>query len=245
MLEWLRREAPRCRRYGSVCTGAFVLGAAGLLDGKRATTHWRFARALARACPAATVEPDHIFIKDGSTYTSAGVTAGIDLALALVEEDFGRALALTIAREFVVFLKRPGGQSQFSRQLEAQFADMPAIHSLQQWVMEHLRENHSVEELARRVHMSPRNFARVFRRETGMTPARFVEAARVEAAQLLLEGSELPIQTIAARVGFENTNGLRRAFLRQRGVGPAEFRHSVNGAPTSRSQKSPGWKPGT
>jgi len=244
VLDWIRRTAPRCRRVGSVCTGAFVLGAAGLLDGKRATTHWRFARTLARVHPRVTVEPDSLFVKDGLTYTSAGVTAGIDLALAMVEEDLGRALALRIAREFIVYFKRPGGQSQFSRQLEAQFADLPAIHTLQQWVLEHLREDHSVERLAQRVHMSPRHFTRVFRRETGVTPSEFVEVSRVEAARLLLEDTQLPIQTVASRVGFGSTNALRRAFLRQRGLGPAEYRHSLNGAPSSRSQKFAVRKPG-
>ncbi|WNG40679.1 GlxA family transcriptional regulator [Archangium violaceum] len=244
VLEWTRREAPRCRRHGAICTGAFVLGAAGLLDGKRATTHWRFTRALAHTHPRVTVEHDSLFVRDGSTYTSAGVSSGIDLALALVEEDFGRKLALSVARELVVFLKRPGGQSQFSHQLAAQFSDLPAIQGLQQWVIDHPREDHSVERLARRVHMSPRNFARVFRRETGETPAGFVEAVRVEAARRLLESTELPIQTVADRVGFGNTNGLRRAFLRQHGTGPAEYRHSVKGAASSASQKSRGRKPG-
>lgn len=245
VLDWVRRMAPRCRRVASICTGAFVLGAAGLLDGKRATTHWRFTRELARAHPRVTVEPDSLFVKDGPTYTSAGVTAGIDLALAMVEEDFGRMLALRIARELIVYFKRPGGQSQLSRQLAAQFADLPALHTLQQWVLDHLREDHSVERLARRVHMSPRNFTRVFRRETGVTPSEFVEGARVEAARLLLEDTELPIQTVAARVGFSSTNALRRAFLRQRGLGPAEYRHSLNGAPSTKSQKLGVPKPGT
>jgi transcriptional regulator GlxA family with amidase domain len=244
VLDWLRRTAPRCRRVGSICTGAFVLGAAGLLDGKRATTHWRFTRELARTHPRVTVEPDSLFVKDGPTYTSAGVTAGIDLALAMVEEDFGRTLALRIARELIVYLKRPGGQSQFSQQLEAQFADVPAIRTLQQWVLDHLREDHAVERLARRVHMSPRNFTRVFRRQTGMTPAEFVESARVDAARLLLEDTNLSIQTVATRVGFGNTNALRRAFLRRRGLGPAEYRHSLNGAASSRSQKWALRKPG-
>ena len=169
---WLRRRAPRTRRYGSVCTGAFFLGAAGLLDGMNATTHWQHAAELAERFPAAKVVPDQIYVQDGALYTSAGVTAGIDLALKLIEDDHGRDLALTVARRLVVFLKRPGGQSQFSAHLAAQIADEGKIRSLQHWILDHLSHDLSLESLAGRVAMSVRNFTRVFQGETGTTARR-------------------------------------------------------------------------
>jgi transcriptional regulator GlxA family with amidase domain len=221
---WLRRRAPRTRRYGSVCTGAFFLGAAGLLDGMNATTHWQHAAELAERFPAAKVVPDQIYVQDGALYTSAGVTAGIDLALKLIEDDHGRDLALTVARRLVVFLKRPGGQSQFSAHLAAQIADEGKIRSLQHWVLDHLSSDLSLESLAARAAMSVRNFTRVFQGETGTTPADFVEMARVDAARRLLEESETALQRVAPRCGFSSPDTMRRAFLRRIGTGPSDYR---------------------
>jgi transcriptional regulator GlxA family with amidase domain len=224
LIAWLRRQAPRVRRVASVCTGALLLAEAGLLDGKRATTHWSWCGRLKRQYPRVEVVPDAIFVEDGGLYTSAGVTAGIDLALALVELDWGREVALGVARELVVFLKRPGGQSQFSRHLAALGPVPRPIRELELWVLENLAGELSVEALADHVHMSPRNFARVFRRETGLTPAKFVEAARVEEARRRLEETRLTTAAIATGCGFGTPESLRRTFLRHLGVGPAEYR---------------------
>lgn len=228
---WLQAQARSARRIGSVCSGAFVLAAAGLLDGRRATTHWGSAQRLAAEHPQVQVEPDSIHIRDGNIYTSAGVAAGIDLALALVEEDHGRELALKVAREMVVFLKRPGGQSQFSAHLAAQTAAQTAapdgrncIREIQEHVLGHLRGDLSVPALAARAGMSERNFARVFRAEAGMTPAAFVEAARIDAARRLVEESALPLKSLADRVGYANLDGFRRAFVRRLATTPAEYR---------------------
>ncbi|QDW42210.1 helix-turn-helix domain-containing protein [Bradyrhizobium sp. KBS0727] len=221
---WLRRRAPKTRRYGSVCTGAFFLGASGLLDGMSATTHWQHAAELAERFPAAKVVPDQIYVQDGALYTSAGVTAGIDLALKLIEDDHGRDLALTVARRLVVFLKRPGGQSQFSAHLAAQMADEGKIRSLQHWILDHLSLDLSLVSLASRVAMSVRNLTRVFQDETGSTPADFVEMARVDAARRLLEESETPLQRVASRCGFGSLDTMRRAFLRRIGTGPSDYR---------------------
>src|ERR1700737_247143 len=221
---WLRRRAPKTRRYGSVCTGAFFLGAAGLLDGMNATTHWQHAAELAERFPAAKVVPDQIYVQDGALYTSAGVTAGIDLALKLIEDDHGRDLALPVARRLVVFLKRPGGQSQFSAHLAAQIADEGKIRSLQHWVLDHLAHGLSLDSLASRVAMSVRNFTRVFQGETGITPADFVEMARADAGKRLLEESDTPLQRVASRCGFASPETRRRAFLRRIGIGPSDYR---------------------
>jgi transcriptional regulator GlxA family with amidase domain len=208
LLSGLRRLAPRARRIGSVCTGSFILAAAGLLDGRRATTHWMWCRALATRFPNVLVEPDPIFVRDGNVYTSAGVTAGMDLALALVEEDLGR----------------PGGQSQFSAQLAAQAADRQPLRELQAWIVEHPGGDCSVPALARRVAMSPRNFARVFLRETGLTPAHYVERVRVEAARRRLEESTDGVDAIAGHCGFGTAETMRRAFLRHLRVAPSDYR---------------------
>ncbi len=224
LLRWLRRTAPRVRRLGSVCTGAFLLAAAGLLDGRRATTHWRWCRQLAQQYPKVEVDPDPIFIRDGGVITSAGITAGMDLALALVEEDFGRAVALWIARHLVLFARRPGGQSQFSVLLELQAADREPLRDLQAWVAGHLDEDLSVERLAGRVHMSPRNFARVFRRQVGWTPARFVERLRVEAVRRRLEETDAGLARLARECGFGSPDSLRRSFVRVLRVAPADYR---------------------
>ena len=224
LLAWLRRMAPRVRRLGSVCSGTFVLAEAGLLDGRRATTHWSACDRLAARYPAIRVESDPIFVRDGNVYSSAGVTAGIDLALALVEEDHGRELALRTARQLVVFLKRPGGQSQFSAQLAAQSAEREPLRELQAWITDHPAADCSVRALARRVAMSPRNFARVFLREVSLTPARFVETARIEAARRRLEESADGVEGVAARAGFGTAESMRRAFLRTLGVPPSAYR---------------------
>jgi transcriptional regulator GlxA family with amidase domain len=225
LLAWLRRMAPRVRRLGSVCTGTFVLAAAGLLDGRRVTTHWAWCTALAEQFPAVRVDPDPIFVRDGDVWTSAGVTAGMDLALALVEEDHGRDLALETARQLVLFLRRPGGQSQFSAQLAVQAADREPLRGLVAWIAEHPDGDLSVPALARRVAMSPRNFARVFAREVGKTPARFVEASRVEAARRRLEESADGVDQVAARCGFGTAESMRRAFMRTIRVSPTAYRH--------------------
>jgi transcriptional regulator GlxA family with amidase domain len=221
---WLRRRAPQTRRHGSVCTGAFFLGAAGLLDGHEVTTHWQHAAELAERFPAARVIPDQIFIKSGVLWTSAGVTAGIDLALKLIEEDFGHEIALSVARRLVVFLKRPGGQSQFSAHLAAQVAAEGRIQAVQHWILDHLPLDLTVKSLASRAAMSVRNFTRVFQEETGITPADFVEMARVDAARRLLEDTDKPLQRVASSCGFANPDTMRRAFLRRIGTGASEYR---------------------
>lgn len=230
LLAWLQRTAPRVRRFGSVCTGTFALAAAGLLRGRRVSTHWGSAARLQRQYPDITVDADPIFVKDGNVYTSAGVTAGMDLALALVEEDCGRDVALAIARALVLFLRRPGGQSQFSAQLSVQAADREPLRELQAWVMDHLDADCSVPKLAKRVAMSPRNFARVFTGEVGVTPARFVETVRVEAARRRLEESTDTVEQIAARCGFGSAEGMRKAFLRTVRVAPSAYRSRFRAA---------------
>jgi transcriptional regulator GlxA family with amidase domain len=224
LADWTAEAAKRSRRVASVCTGAFVLAKAGLLDGRRATTHWASCGDLAARYPAIQVERDPIFVRDGNVSTSAGVTAGMDLALALVEEDLGRKVALEAARWLVVFLQRPGGQAQFSAQLSAQAAGRAPLRELQSWIPDHLDEDLSVPALARRACMSDRNFARAFRRETGRTPGAYVEAARVERARIALETGDLPVETIAAQAGFGTVETMRRAFRRQVGVSPIEYR---------------------
>jgi len=221
---WIRSQASAVRRIASVCTGAFVLAAAGLLDGRRAVTHWNSVGRLAAEHPRANVEPDAIYVKDGKLYTCAGVSAGMDLALAMVEEDHGRALALRVARELVMFLQRPGSQSQFSALLAAQAAEKSEIREVQDYVLAHLNADLSVPTLAARARMSERNFARVFRAESGMTPAAFVEKARIDAARRLIEGGELPLKRLAANIGYANADAFRRAFVRRIGVGPREYR---------------------
>jgi transcriptional regulator GlxA family with amidase domain len=226
---WLRRHAPRSRRHGSVCTGAFFLGAAGLLDGFSVTTHWQHAGELAERFPAAKVVSDQIFVEDGPLWTSAGVTAGIDLALKLIEDDHGRDVALAVARRLVVFLKRPGGQSQFSAHLAAQVATEGRIQTIQHWILDHLPLDLTVKTLAARAAMSVRNFTRVFQEEAGMTPGDFVEMARVDSARRLLEDTDKPLQRVASSCGFANPDVMRRAFLRRIGTGPSEYRERFRG----------------
>lgn len=224
VVDHLRRISPSCRRVTSVCTGTFLLAAAGVLDGRRATTHWQFAAQLAQMFPTVDVDPDPIFVRDGHCWTSAGVTAGIDLALALVEEDFGRDLALTIARLMVVFMQRPGGQTQFSPQLTMQPAARRPIRELQHWILDNLKGDISVEALAARVGMSPRHFSRVFRREAGCSPANYVEATRIDAVRRMLETTDLGLKAIAKECGFGTVETLHRSMKRVLGVTPGDYR---------------------
>lgn len=220
---WLKHIASRVRRLISVCTGAFLLAECGLLDGLSATTHWDFCERLAETYPKINVEPDRIFIKAGTIATSGGITSGIDLALALLEEDLGSELALLVARYLVMFLKRPGGQSQFSAYLVSE-AVRPELKELQAWILVHLTEDLRVEQLAERMCMSPRHFARYFLQETGLTPAKFVELARIDAARHYLLSSQLPIETVADKTGFNDPERMRRAFIRKLGVNPKDYR---------------------
>jgi transcriptional regulator GlxA family with amidase domain len=224
VVRWLQRMSRRVRRIGSVCTGAFLLAAAGLLANRRMTTHWQWCAVLRAAYPDVIVEPDRIFVRDGAVYTSAGITAGMDLALALVEDDHGADVALQIARELVLFLRRPGGQSQFSTALTLQGAPTASLRELQAWLVDHLHQPLTVEQLAERVSMSPRNFARVFLRDMGLTPARFVERLRVDAARRRLEETGETLEDVCVQCGFGSVDSLRRAFVRVLGTRPQEYR---------------------
>jgi transcriptional regulator GlxA family with amidase domain len=224
IVDWLRQVARAARRYGSVCSGAFFLAAAGLLDGKRVTTHWAVAERLAEAYPAIAVEADAIHLRDGRLRTAAGVTAGLDLALALVEEDVGRDIAMKVAGQLVMFFKRPGGQMQFSRKGESLPAGRSALQEVQRFIAANPSSDHSVASLAARSSLSPRHFARLFRSEVGVTPAAWVEAARVAAARSMLENRRGSPKQVAVQCGFANADTLRRAFVRHVGVTPAEYR---------------------
>lgn len=231
LTDWLVLHGPRAGRLVSVCTGALLLAAAGLLDGRRATTHWAYCEKLARDHPAVTVDPEPIYVRDGHVATSAGVTSGIDLALALVEEDLGRDTALTIARHLVVFLRRPGNQAQFSAQLAAQTARREPLREVQQWITEHPGGDLSVEALAARARLSPRHFARSFQAETGMTPGRYVDRVRLEHARRLLEDTADGIEEISRASGYGTPEAMRRAFVKALGTAPAEYRRRVCPAP--------------
>ncbi len=222
--DWLRATAPRTRRYGSVCTGAFYLAAAGLLNKRRVTTHWGVAAQLAQAYPAAIVDEDALYIRDGKLRTAAGVTAGLDLSLALIEEDLGRDVAMKVADQLVMFFKRPGGQMQFSRKGGALPAGRSVLQEVQRFVAANPAAPHSVASLAGRANLSARHFARLFHNEVGVTPATWVESARVSAARRLLEDGREPPKQVAADCGFANADTLRRAFVRHVGVTPAEYR---------------------
>ncbi len=230
IVDWISRTAPRVRRIASVCTGAFLLAEAGLLDGRRATTHWYWAEEFAAAFPDVTTDADAIFVRDGKVWTSAGITAGMDMALALVEEDHGREAALDIARNWVMFLKRPGGQSQFSSFLPRQQSSNRSIIALQDWMMDNLDADLCVERLADRLCMSPRNFARLFVAEVGIPPGRYVEELRLQAARKHLESTSIPIDAIAAISGFGNAERMRRTFVRRLKVNPQQFRSRFQGA---------------
>jgi transcriptional regulator GlxA family with amidase domain len=223
LVDWLRQRARQARRVASVCTGAFLLAASGELDGRRVATHWSVCAELARRFPALRVESDPIFVRDGKAWTSAGVTAGIDLALALVEQDLGRRVALAVARYLVVFLKRPGGQAQFSAALSLQTAD-DRFGALHEWIKSHLANDISLPVLASRAGMSERSFSRHYAEATGLTPARAVERLRVEAARQLLSESRLPVKRISQRCGFGSEETMRRSFLRLLAATPQDYR---------------------
>lgn len=225
LVEWIKVNAPEIRRVGSVCIGAFVLAEAGLLRNRRATTHWMNCQELRSSYQDIDVHPDPIFVKDGNIYTSAGASAGIDLALALVEEDHGPEVALTIARYLVLYLRRPGNQSQFSNLLNQQLSSKKPIRDLQLWITGHLQENLNVENLASRLAMSPRNFARVFHIETGFTPARYIEKLRVESGRRFLEETRLSLDEIAEKCGFGSSDTMRKAFLRHLDTSPSYYRN--------------------
>lgn len=224
LVAWVARVAPRTRRLVGLCTGTFLLAAAGLLDGRRATSHWLFCDELTRLFPKIQVERDPIYVRDGAIYTGVGASAGLDLALALVEQDVGRRIALDVAKREVFFLKRPGGQAQFSVQLSAQIAEREPLRDLQMWIADHPHADLSVDALARRAAMSPRHFCRVFVREVGMTPGRFVERVRVEAARRLLEDSARGVPEVAVACGFGSAETMRVAFRRALGVSPKIYR---------------------
>ncbi len=222
--EWLTRMSVNTRRIGAVCVSAFLLAEAGLLNGRRATAHWKFGRELAARYPGVRVEHDPLWVKDGNIYTSAGVSAGIDLALAWVEEDCGAGLAHEAARELVLFLRRPGGQPQVSVSLATQASEMTSIRELQIWIAEHLGARLSVEDLADRMVMSVRNFERVFTREVGITPSQYVLQMRVEAARRQLERTDRGLKQVASATGFGSVDLMRRAFIRLLGITPRRYR---------------------
>jgi transcriptional regulator GlxA family with amidase domain len=226
---WLRAAAAASRRYGSVCTGAFVLAQAGLLDGKRVTTHWAVADRLTEQFPTMTVEADAIHVQDGKVWTAAGVTAGMDLSLALVEEDLGRETARKVASQLVMFFKRPGGQTQFSSKGEAVPVGRSALQEIQRYVAAHPAEDHRVELLASRMGLSARHFARLFRKEVGLTPAEWVEQVRIAAARTMLESGQWAPKEVAGKCGFHDVDTLRRAFLRRVGISPSEYRKHYAG----------------
>ncbi|WP_163506776.1 GlxA family transcriptional regulator [Fodinicola acaciae] len=229
LLAQINRLAPSTRRVGSVCSGAFVLAQAGLLDGRAATTHWAVCQRLQSQFPAIRVEPDRIFVRDGDVFTSAGVTAGMDLALALVEADHGVEVARTVARWMVVFVQRPGGQSQFSERLAHAVSPDSPLRTLLDEIVADPAADHTVPRLAERAALSERHLTRLFVVETGTTPGRFVERSRVEAAREALESGPTPVEAVARRVGFGSAETMRRAFLRVLGIGPADYRARFSG----------------
>jgi len=231
LTDWLRAHGPRAERLVSVCTGAILLAEAGLLDGRRVTTHWAYCDKLARDHPAVEVDPDPIYIRDGHVSTSAGVTSGIDLALALVEDDLGRDVALALARHLVVFLRRPGNQAQFSAQLAAQTAQREPLREVQQWITEHPADDLCVETLAARARLSPRHFARAFQTETGMPPGRYVDRVRLEHARRLLEDTADGIEQISRTSGYGTPETMRRAFVKALGTAPSEYRRRFHPTP--------------
>ena len=225
LVDWLRNASGQARRTASVCSGTFLLALAGLLEGRRAATHWAMCELLKQRFPSIEVDVDAIFVQQGQVWTSAGVSAGIDLALALVEADCGREVALQVARELVVFLKRSGGQAQFSQVLQAQTADSAGFDALHAWISDNLRDSDlSVERLAAQSHMSPRNFARVYKQKTGRTPAKAIELFRMEAARRMLEDSQRSIEQIAGLCGFGDEEHMRCTFHRQLAISPRDYR---------------------
>ncbi|WP_412033095.1 GlxA family transcriptional regulator [Nitratireductor aquimarinus] len=223
MIDWIRRSAPACRRFGSVCSGALLLAETGLLEGRRVTTHWSVAATLERRFPEITVEIDALHVRDGRVRTAAGVTAGLDLALALVEEDLGSEVAKRVAAQLVMFFKRPGGQLQFSRRGESSVSGRSALQEVQRWVLANPAQDARTGTLACRAGLSPRHFVRLFQHEIGQTPAAWVEAVRVDIARRMLEDGDRPKQ-VAAACGFSNVDTFRRVFQRHAGISPAEYR---------------------
>lgn len=226
MIEWIKDQAKTTRRICSVCSGAFILAEAGLLDGKKATAHWSRNEALEQMYPLVNVQIARIFIKDGNIYTAAGITSGMDLALALIEEDLGQSFALLIARWLVLYLKRPGNQTQFSSYLDSKLIGNPTIRRVCEWILEHLREDITVEKMAEYAAMSPRNFARVFVRELRVTPAKFINKLRVENASQHLIETQLSLDEIAYNCGLKTGENLRRQFISFMEITPAQYRKS-------------------
>ena len=223
LVAWLNAIRPKIRRLGSICTGAFVLAGAGLLEGKRAATHWAYCDRLQADYPDIEVERDAIFVQDGGIWTSAGITSGMDLALAMLEEDHGRELALLVSRRLVIYLKRSGGQSQFSVPLQAQAAEGP-LADLLKWIAQNPGADLRVEQLAARAGVTERTLHRMFLMDLGHTPARWVERARLETARRLLESTSEQLQQVAVKVGFGSADRMRRTFLRELGIGPSTYR---------------------
>ena len=230
LIKWLQENSNKIRRIASICRGAFLLAEAGFLDKKRATTHWQFADDLQKKYPEIIVDGDPIFIGDGKIYTSAGVSSGIDLTLALLEEDFGREVALNVARNLVLYLRRPGNQSQFSVVLSYQETSKEPLRTLQKWIMDHLDKNLTVDVLAEQCSMSPRNFARVFQKEMRMTPGKYLEKLRLETARRRLEETHLGLDQIASECGLGSADTLRRIFLRHLKITPNQYRRSFRTA---------------
>jgi len=224
VIAWLKGMEANSKRIVSICTGALILARAGLLDGCAATTHWNYCNELSKKHPTVKVRSDEIFVRQGKIYTSAGVTAGMDLALALVEEDWGRAVALAVAQELVMFMKRPGGQSQFSNILAAQHSSSERFKELMVWIQTHPGASLDVERLADKIGMSPRNFARMFNQEIGETPGRYVQRVRVDAARRDLEDSRYDMERIASRCGFGSAEVMRRSFIKLLNVSPSDYR---------------------
>lgn len=224
LTDWLVAQGESCRRIGAICNGVFALGAAGMINGKTVTTHWMDAARLASMFRKATVEPDRIYVKDNSLYTTAGVTAGIDLSLALIEEDFGKQMALDVAKYLIVYLRRAGGQSQFSPLLEVQVKNDSPVAAVQNYVLNNLNVEHTLLSIADEMQMSARNLSRVFKQETGLTLMNFVNDARIDAARRYLESTDLGLSEIARRCGLTNAATLRRIFSKRLGIGPSDYR---------------------
>jgi len=237
--DWLKAQYKRSRRMSAICNGLFALGSAGLLDNRVVTTHWMDVPRLASTFPRARIEPDHIYVRDGRIYTTAGVTAGIDLSLAMIEEDFGRAMALDVAKYLIVYLRRAGGQSQFSPLLESQAAPGSQTVALQEYMLENLHIEHTVGSLAARIHMSARNLARTFTKECGVTPITFLNNARIDAARRYLEATDLPLREIARRCGFDGTDGFRRTFHRRLQINPADYRERFKSRDVAAQDEEP------
>lgn len=223
-LDWLRRVVPRARRYGSVCSGAFLLAEAGLLDGRQITTHWAVADQLSRRYPQVSVDKDAIYVRDGRLQTAAGVTSGLDLALMMVEDDLGREIAQRVAAQLVMFFRRPGGQMQFSYREQATLAGRSMLQEVQRWAIDNIGLPHNVASLAERAGVTPRHFSRLFSNEVGTSPAKWLEEARIAEARRLLEQGVLAPKQVAAHCGFSSTELMRRAFIRRLGVTPADYR---------------------